>query len=383
MAAGIAETGLAVSRTARPAQRARPLQLVRPAEPDRTAPPDRPAQPDRTAPLGVLTDGTPYFAPVGEVTLDGDLVLCHLCGRWRRSVTAHLRAHGWTKEGYCVAFGLERGQSLEGTATRKMRAASFSARLLFDPAVRAGSARGRARAGTGELAQDAAAAARGRPLPEQRRRRARTALAGRAHPGSAEASRERALTHLRAVGARVAAENGFADIGALVRARTAAGDSLAAISRAAGLHKDWLSRHLAELDPVAAADAAAVRAATRTADDRRWTAAARAAGFADVGAYLRQRHTGQHWSVNQIAAEAGLSYHAVAAAMARHGMPRIVHAATRHAATERAAQVAAGLGFPDVASYVRARRGDGWTWQAMADEAGQPQSWLRRHSREG
>ena len=376
MAASVAAAGPVVLRAARPA---RPVQLVQPA---RAVPPERSAPADRSAPLGMLADGTPYFDPVGEVTADGDLVLCHLCGRWRRSVTAHLRAHGWTKEAYCTAFGLERGQSLEGTATRKMRAASFSARLLFDPAVRAGSARGRARAGTGELAQDAAAAARGRPLPEQRRRRARTALAGRTHPGSAAASRERALAHLRAVAARVAGENGFADIGALVRARTAQGDSLAAISRAAGLHKDWLSRHLAELDPAAAADVAATRSAARSADER-WTAAARAAGFTGVGAYLRQRHIGQHWSVNQIAAEAGLSYDAAAAALARHGMNRVAHAATRHAASKRAAQVAASLGYPDVAGYVRVRRANGWTWQAMAAEAGQPQSWLRRHSQQG
>lgn len=214
-----------------------------------------------SAPLGLLADGTPFFAPVGEVTVDGDLVICHLCGCWRRSVTAHLRAHGWTKDAYCAAFGLERGQSLEGAATRKMRAASFSARLLFEPAIRAGSARGRARASSGELARDAAVAARGRPLPEQRRRKARQAMAGKRHPDSAEASRERARAHLLAVASRVAAENGFADIGALVRAKTAQGASLAAISRGAGLHKDWLSRHVADLDPSAAAAAAAARTA--------------------------------------------------------------------------------------------------------------------------
>ena len=332
------------------------------------------------APLGMLADGTPIFAPVGEVMADGDLVLCHLCGSWRRSVTAHLRVHGWTKDAYCAAFGLERGQSLEGAATRKMRSASFSARLLFESAIGAGSARGRARASTGELARDAATAARGRPLPEQRRRRASQALAGKRHPGSAEASRERARAHLLAVAARVAGENGFADIGGFVRARTAEGESLAAISRAAGLHKDWLSRHLADLDPAAAADAATMRDVARHADDERWTELARAAGFADAAAYLRHRHAEQHWSVNQIAAEARMSYHAVAAAMARHGVPRLAHAATRHAARERADQVAAGLGFADVASYVSARRQAGWTWLAMAAEAGQPQTWLRRHS---
>src|SRR5215475_14391925 len=129
------------------------------------------------SPVGVLADGTPYYAPIGEVIVDGSLVTCHLCGRALRSVTAHLRAHGWTKEAYCEAFGLERNQSLEGHETRKLRAAAFTARLVFDPAVRAGSAAGRERARTGELTRDAAAAARGRRHPEQRRRKARQSMA--------------------------------------------------------------------------------------------------------------------------------------------------------------------------------------------------------------
>jgi len=121
---------------------------------------------------GVLPDGTAFFAPVGEVILDGPKVVCHLCGRSLRSVAAHLAAHGWTKEKYCKAFGLERSQPLEGPETRKLRAAALTARLIFDPAIRAGSAAGRQRARSGDLARDAAAAARGRPFPEQRRRKA-------------------------------------------------------------------------------------------------------------------------------------------------------------------------------------------------------------------
>ena len=58
---------------------------------------------------GVLDDGTAFFAPIGEVIADGALVMCHLCGWLYRSVTAHLPSHGWTKERYCLAFGLERG----------------------------------------------------------------------------------------------------------------------------------------------------------------------------------------------------------------------------------------------------------------------------------
>src|SRR5580700_4377589 len=121
----------------------------------------RPASSD---PIGALADGTLYFAPLAEVVVAGDLVLCHLCGRWRRSVTAHLRAHGWTKEAYCEAFGLER-----------------------------------ARARSGELATFAAAAARGRPIPEQRRRKVVAAMAGAGHAASAEANRSRAKRHLASV----------------------------------------------------------------------------------------------------------------------------------------------------------------------------------------
>src|SRR3974390_547660 len=91
------------------------------------------------SPVGVLDNGTVCYAPFGEVVVDGALVVCHLCGRSLRSVTAHLRVHGWTKQAYCEAFGLERGQSLEGPETRKLRAAALASRLVFDSAVRQGS----------------------------------------------------------------------------------------------------------------------------------------------------------------------------------------------------------------------------------------------------
>src|SRR5580698_11164807 len=108
--------------------------------------------------VGVLADGTPYYAPIGEIVSDGSTVTCHLCGRSLKSVAAHLRAHGWAKSAYCEVFGLERGQSLEGQETRKRRAASFAPRLIFDPAIRAGSAAGRRRAAAGDLSRDAARA---------------------------------------------------------------------------------------------------------------------------------------------------------------------------------------------------------------------------------
>ncbi len=327
--------------------------------------------------LAVLADGTPAFAPVGEVVVTGTRVICHLCGRALRSVPAHLRVHGYTKEAYCAAFGLERGQSLEGPDTRKLRSTALASRLVFDVAFRTGSAAGRQRARSGELTRDAAAAATGRRYPEQRRRKARRALAGIPPEAVAQANAERASRHVARVADQVARRNGYPDLGAYVLARTADGASLAAISREAGLHKDWLSRHLAAVAPAVAAAEPRQRPAR---PDVHWRSALHRLGFPDVPSYLQERHVRQHRTVNAMAAEIGVTHHAVESALRRHGLDRVAHAATRHAADERAAQVAARLGVDSLGGYLRQRRAAGSTWRALAAEAGQPESWLRRQA---
>ncbi len=354
------------------------------AEMIKAAPGPRSAVPRHRVPgdcqvTGVLADGTVYYAPIGEVAIDGSLVTCHLCGRSLRSVTAHLRVHGWTKDAYCAAFGLERGQSLEGPETRKLRAAAFASRLIFDPAIRDGSAAGRERARGGDLTRAAAAAASGRPFPEQRRRKALRALAAVQPAAVARANSERARRHRARVAAAVARRHGYPDIGTFVLARAGEGASLAAVSREAGLHKDWLSRHLADIDP-AAAVAARRRRPGRW--DARWMPALSRLGFTDVASYLHDRHVVQHWTVNAIAAETALTRQAVESALRRHALARTAHAAKRHMAGERAGQVAADLGVGAIADYIADRRAAGWTWQAMSAESGQPQSWLRRHARD-
>ena len=60
-------------------------------------------------PVGVLSDGTAYYAPLGELDYDGeDRVRCHLCGRFLRMVGGtHLRVgHGWTIAEYRETFQL-------------------------------------------------------------------------------------------------------------------------------------------------------------------------------------------------------------------------------------------------------------------------------------
>ena len=352
------------------------IEMISPAGAPRRAVTRRPGGIRPVA--GVLADGTAYYAPIGEVVVvDDTLVTCHLCGRSLRSVTAHLKAHGWTKEAYCEAFGLERGQSLESPQTRKLRAAAFAARLVFDASIREGSAAGRQRARSGALTRDAATAARGRPIPEQRRRKSLQALASIPPAVVAQANAERARRRLARIAADVARRAGYPDIRTLVLTRVGQGASLAAISREAGLHKDWMSRHLADVDPEAAA---AVRPRRPDRWDARWLPAVGRLGFTDVAGYLRDRHMLQHRTVSAIAAEVGLSHHAVGSALRRHGMDMTAHAAKRHAASQRAAEVAAGLGFGCIGDYFTERRAAGWTWQAIATESGQPSSWVRRQA---
>jgi hypothetical protein len=325
----------------------------------------------------VLPDGTPCHAPVGTVVRDGHRVMCHLCGGWFRSVVAHLRSHGWDHITYREVFGLERGEPLEGTDTRARRASSLRVRRAHDPAVRAGCEIGQQWVRSGALARAAAEAARGRRQPEQRRRKTLRALAAISPEARAEGSGRYADQRLRDTAAAAAARLGYPDIRTLVRERTAVGASLAAISRAAGLHKDWLCRHLATVDPVVAEEVGD-RPVPRW--DAPWLPVVRDLGFDDVAAYLTDRHITRRRTVQSIAAEVGMTRGAVQTALARHGVDRVPHAASRGQCQDRAADVAARFGHPDIDAYLADRRADGLSWRAIAAECGQPPSWVRRRA---
>ncbi|MEV4132792.1 hypothetical protein AB0J72_11590 [Dactylosporangium sp. NPDC049742] len=328
---------------------------------------------------GHLDDGTPFHAPVGVMLSegDGDRVCCHLCGRWYLSVASHLRVHGWTKAAYIAAFGLEVGNPLAGRRTRQRRAEALRARQYRDPAVQRAQAAARVRARSGALTVAAAEAARGRPHPQERLVKTLAALSAIRPAARAEGNRQRSEQHLSEVSAKVAAQFGFASFAGYVRDRLASGRSLAAISREAGLHKDWLSRHLPAIAPDLAAQRTRIRAHP---GDARLLPAARAAGHADVGAYLRHRHLRQHRTVAAIAAEAGVTRWSVLAAMERHGVAAVPHATKRHRAASRSSSAAAPLGFTSVAAYAAHRRAEGATWRALAAESGLPESTLQRHA---
>ncbi|BBG03886.1 MULTISPECIES: hypothetical protein [Pseudonocardia] len=340
---------------------------------------DRPVE---RHPVGALADGTPCHAPPGVMEIADEHARCHLCGQWFRSVGAHLRSHGWDRASYRTAFGLERGQSLEGGTTRDRRARAMRRRRAHDPVVRAGCEIGRRWASTGELTRAAATAARGRRQPEQRRRKTLRTLASIPVDVRTEAAARASVSRLRAIAETMATDAGFRSFAEFIRTRVAAGDSLARLSREAGLHKDWLTRHLGTVDADLAADLASdVGGPCPPRHDARLLARIVGLGFRDVASYLRQRHLDEHRSVRAIATEVEMNPQSVRAAMTRHGVPRTPHAPSRQRTAELARSVAHAHGFDDLDDYLTDRRRAGWTWQRIAAESGRPPTWLRRRAR--
>lgn len=222
-----------------------------------------------------------------------------------------------------------------------------------------------ARARSGALTEAAAAAARGRAHPPERRVKTLATLAGN-RQARAEGSRRHARAHLERVAAAVAARFGFTDFSGYLHERLGRGMSLAAISREAGMHKDWVSRRFGNLTP-------------RRPHPGDVRLAPAASGFADVGAYLRRRHVEERRSVAAIAAEAGVSRETVNGALRRHGIEPVPHATKRHQAARRDETVARSLGFDSLAAYVAQRRARNIPWKRLAAESGVPETTLRRH----
>lgn len=268
---------------------------------------------------GVLPDGTAHHVPVGVVWAEHTQVCCHLCGGWFRSVSAHLGSHGWTRERYLEAFGLERGVSLECAETRERRAASFDPRRIFEPEVREGIAAGHALARSGVLTQYAAQAARGRPHPPQRRTKTLETLSRISPQARDEGTRRRRRRELEDLARRTASRFGFATIDDFVADRVGQGTSLAAISREAGLHKDWFQRHLPLVAPGVAARLEELRLPPA---DRRLLQLVAPLGFHDIAGFLRTRHVDEGRSVHAIAHQIGVSRSCIESAMHRHGIRR-------------------------------------------------------------
>lgn len=223
-------------------------------------PAHREATGDRSV-VGVLPDGTVFFAPRGRVLRGPDGMCCHLCGFWVPDLLDHLdRGHDWSARRYAAAFALRYHDltSAPGTPRPLLRAHGTAC-----PRDGLGPRRG------------------GRSQPEQLRRTAR----------------------------QMAVRFGGGSLRDYVVPAVAAGLSLAELSRRAGLTAGWLERHLPDVDPAVAAEVAAVQERARR-DSRavgvRWVLRLAELGYADPLDYLRERRA-DGWSWERIAAEGRVS----------------------------------------------------------------------------
>lgn len=144
-------------------------------------------------PIGELDDGTPFFAPLGELQVvdDGERVLCHLCGRALRLLSAeHLRRHGWTPQLYRSAFGLNRSTGLCSPSVAARRRAIGIDRYQCNENVRNGLAHGQQLARSGYLLEMSHAVQQpGTASLERRRRSGEVTAASREVRRAAAAAR--------------------------------------------------------------------------------------------------------------------------------------------------------------------------------------------------
>ena len=151
------DLGVSASAVASALRRAgvprRPFGNQRTALPVQPTPEPHGRPVSESQPVGVLADGTEYFAPLGllEFADDGRRVVCHLCGGSLRLLSAsHLRRHGWTPADYREAFGLNRGTPLCAPAESARRRDIGIERYRKNRAVRDGLALGQEMVRSGE-----------------------------------------------------------------------------------------------------------------------------------------------------------------------------------------------------------------------------------------
>lgn len=255
----------------------------------------------------LLPDGTPCFAPPGELPLDvdGTRVQCHLCGVFYRALGAHLRGrHGWPAERYRETFGLSRGRPLQAPDVSARQEAALRRRMHEDPRIKEGMAAGRALARSGALPRLA------RPTHEKSVRpleRRRVDVATGSRLGSERACRLRQQREERARGL------GHSGLEAYFRARyRREGATVRAVAVELGVGESTV---IADMDllgiprrPQAerlARGRSALRAKRETQREA-VRARARALGFSSLAAYLRDRHHERGWRRADIARELGL-----------------------------------------------------------------------------
>lgn len=227
----------------------------------------------------------------GVLDVDGGRVLCHECGRWMRSVGAHVgRAHEMTAREYKITHGLPLGTALVAPDLSELHSRNAVGRVGG-----AGWARLEAR-------RDPAAAAASRDEDALRKRgpdrRPSPAAVDAARRAADDQYRERDLDWMR---------------------REDAGESLADIARADGVPRSWVTGAVARARkrhgiPLSETARQARDVRTRKAQQARARASADAVRARDDD-FLRRKEAGE--SAREIAEAEGMTESAVYYALRR------------------------------------------------------------------
>ena len=254
-------------------------------------------------PLGRLADGTPYYAPLGELPVDDEagVVQCHLCGGWFRQLHhAHLGRHDFTVDEYRETFGLRARHPLQAPDLSELRRRTMTRLIRTDERVQAGVQVGLELARSGRLyaMRQQASSSSARRLEAVRVRQATARAMGEVRTKRLVAEREQRAQEL-----------GHPSLQAyLQEMHVVQRRALAEIARELGVGVGTVARDLDRLG-IKRVPLEEARAAGR----ERWASAhaakresrLRELGFATVEEYLADR-AGRHMTQEAIAAELGI-----------------------------------------------------------------------------
>lgn len=327
------------------------------------------------APIGFLPDGTPYYAPLGQLPHDAvsDRVQCHICGRWYRGVGSHAwGSHGWTHDEYVEAFELSLGRPLAAPSVSEKKRAIMKHLYATDSDIRSNLAIGQ------EMFRDTRTRAQvARPTRDgmqlESLLKARRAIR-KAIEVTIERAERRRAERLSALG--------YPDLDSFLVTRLERGASGHAMADELGVGASFVRQALkirglkVRSSPEAANEAQRER---RRAEQQR---VAYRLGFESFEAYLRQR-LAEGCRLNRIAHEVGHHSEWLKAGCRDYGIEipafdaaensRQAWAVARQRysdiTTERRAERLRRLGFPDLCSYLRDRFLDrGWRLKQIKAE---------------
>lgn len=246
-----------------------------------------------------LPDGTGLHAPIGQLARHPETgeAACHLCGRWFRSLGAHVRAHGHNAATYRSTFGLSKTRPL--AAPDVSAAISMRQRRSYrtSPALQEHFEVGQRLARSGTLAE---LGRRGNAAPALQTVTARRAALERGRAATAARRDDDLRSRLDLLGAP--------SLPAHLASAYEAGASLESLARSTGLGRARLRAAMAEagliLRPTGTNTADGKRSRARSADG----AAAARVGTDDLGRWLSE-HRAAGSTLQELAVLVGHSSH--------------------------------------------------------------------------